>query len=147
MEKIGIDVHKVATQVCVLTETGDDSVAIGCARKRQRKLRIRLWQLAVGPTSLSRKSPHALGSRSGTMESIWLAFCPGTASTRVVVMRGPNELILKAQLRLSPSSPRAVSALLEALALWEGVKVRAAFVVDKASARGQSSLHQDTFAL
>lgn len=81
------------------------------------------------------------------MESIWLAFCPGASSTRVVVMRGPNELIMKAQLRLSPSSPRAVSALLEALALWEGVKVRAALVVDEASAHGQSSLHQDTFAL
>jgi len=81
------------------------------------------------------------------MESIWLAFCPGTASTRVVAMRGPNELIMKAQLRLSPSSPRAVSALLEALALWEGVKVRAALVVDESSACGPSSLHQDTFAL
>jgi hypothetical protein len=81
------------------------------------------------------------------MESIWLAFCPGTTSTRVVVMRGPNELIMKAQLRLSPSSPRAVSALLEALALWEGVKVRAALVVDECSGHGQSSLHRDTFAL
>jgi hypothetical protein len=81
------------------------------------------------------------------MESIWLAFCPGTTSTRVVVMRGPNELIMKAQLRLNPSSPRAVSALLEALALWEGVKVRAALVVDEASGHGPSSLQRDTFAL
>ncbi len=81
------------------------------------------------------------------MESVWLALCPGKTSTRVVVMRGPNELIMKAQLRLSPSSPRAVLALLEALALWEGVKVRAALVVDEDSAHGQSSLYRDTVAL
>jgi len=81
------------------------------------------------------------------MESIWIALCPGPTSTRVVAMRGPNELILKAQLRLSPASPRAVLSLLEALALWQGVKVRAALVVDEDSAHGQTSLYRDTVAL
>ena len=81
------------------------------------------------------------------MESIWMAICPGPTSTRVVAMRGPNELILKAQLKLSPSSPRAVLSLLETLALWEGMKVRAALVVDEASGHGQTSLHRDTVSL
>lgn len=82
------------------------------------------------------------------MESIWLGLCPSPRTTRILAMRGPTETILKAHLSLRPSSPRAVVALLEAMALWEGVPVRAALVVDDSSTPSTStSLYRDTFAL
>lgn len=80
------------------------------------------------------------------MDSIWLAIRPGPRSTRLLAMRGPTETILKAHLLRSPSSARALVALLEALALWEGASVRAALVVDDSSAQGGTSLYRDTFA-
>lgn len=82
------------------------------------------------------------------MESIWLGLCPSSRATRVLAMRGPSETILKARLSLRPSSPRAVTALLEAIALWEGMTVRAALVVDDSPcASSSTSLYRDTFAL
>jgi hypothetical protein len=55
---------------------------------------------------------------------------------------------MKAHLSLQPSSPRAVVALLEAIALWEGLPVRAALVVDDMSTDTPStSLYRDTFAV
>jgi hypothetical protein len=82
------------------------------------------------------------------MESIWLGLCPSAHATRILAMRGPSETILKAHLSLRPSSPRAVIALLEAMALWEGVPVRAALVVDDSSTPSTStSLYRDTFAV
>ena len=80
------------------------------------------------------------------MSSIWLGLCPGARSTRVLAMRGPSEPILKAHLSLSPSSPRAVSALFEAIALWEGAPVRAALAVDESSTSAcQTTLYRDLF--
>jgi hypothetical protein len=82
------------------------------------------------------------------MESIWLGLCPSPRTTRILAMRGPGETIMKAHLSLRPSSPRAVIALLEAMALWEGVPVRAALVVDDGSMPSTStSLYRDTFAI
>lgn len=82
------------------------------------------------------------------MESIWLGLDPSARTTRVLAMRGPRETILKAHLSLRPSSPRAVVALLEAIALWEGLPVRAALVVDDSSTASTStSLYRDTFAI
>ena len=82
------------------------------------------------------------------MEAIWLGLYPSSRTTRVLAMRGPCETILKAHLSLRPSSPRAVIALLEAIALWEGLPVRAALVVDDTSTASPStSLYRDTFAL
>lgn len=82
------------------------------------------------------------------MESIWLGLCPSSRATRILAMRGPSETIMKAHLSLRPSSPRAVIALLEAVALWEGVPVRAALVVDDTSTPSTStSLYRDTFAI
>jgi hypothetical protein len=82
------------------------------------------------------------------MEAIWLGLCPSPRTTRILAMRGPGEAILKAHLSLRPSSPRAVIALLEAMALWEGMPVRAALVVDDASTPSTStSLYRDTFAV
>jgi len=80
------------------------------------------------------------------MSSIWLGLGPGARSTRVLAMRGPSEPILKAHLSLSPSSPRAVSALFEAIALWEGAPVRAALAVDESSTSAcQTTLYRDLF--
>jgi hypothetical protein len=66
------------------------------------------------------------------MDSIWLGLCPGPRSIRILAMRGPRETILKAHLSLCPSSPRAVIALLEGLALWEGAS---------------TTLYRDTFSM
>ena len=82
------------------------------------------------------------------MDSIWLGLSPSTRSTRIVAMRGPNETILKAHLSLRPSSGRAVTALFEAIALWEGVPVRAALVVDESSSPScPTTLYRDLFAV
>lgn len=82
------------------------------------------------------------------MESIWLGLSPSPRSTRVLAMRGASEVILKAHLSLCPSSPRAVTTLLEALALWEGAPVRAALVVDESSTSScPTTLYRDLFAV
>ena len=81
------------------------------------------------------------------MDTMWMGISPGAHSTRVLAMRGPGEKILKAHLRLSPSSPRALPALLEALGLWEGLRVRAALVVDDDCAHGSTSLYRDSFGV
>jgi hypothetical protein len=81
------------------------------------------------------------------MDSIWLGLCPSERSTRILAMRGPTDTILKAHLSLRPSSPRAVIALLEAVALWEGLPVRAALVVDDGSPTSSTTLYRDTFSM
>jgi hypothetical protein len=60
-------------------------------------------------------------------------------------MRGPSDVMLKAELSPSPASHRAVHALLEALALWEGVQIRAVLVVDDHPASFGSSLCREAF--
>lgn len=80
------------------------------------------------------------------MESIWLGLSPSARSTRILAMRGPNETILKAHLSLRPASSRAVTALFEAIALWEGALVRAALVVDDSSTTScPTTLYRDLF--
>jgi hypothetical protein len=80
------------------------------------------------------------------MDSIWLGLSPSARSTRILAMRGPSETILKAHLSLRPSSARAVTALLEAIALWEGAPVRAALVVDESSTSScPTTLYRDLF--
>jgi len=60
------------------------------------------------------------------MRSIWV----GIDSTRVLATAGSTETILKARLSATAQHPRAVPALLEALAMWEGMPIRAAIVAD-----------------
>lgn len=80
------------------------------------------------------------------MESIWLGLSPSARSTRILAMRGPSETILKAHLSLRPASGRAVTALFEAIALWEGAPVRAALVVDESSTGPcPTTLYRDLF--
>lgn len=65
------------------------------------------------------------------MDGIWMAVSPEATDTRVIVTRGGRETILKARLSNRPASRLAPTALLEAVSLWEGSRVRAAFVVDE----------------
>lgn len=82
-----------------------------------------------------------------TTDTIWLGMSPTSRSTRILAMRGPSETILKAHLSLRPSSGRAVTALLEAIALWEGAPVRAALVVDESSTSSSpTTLYRQLFA-
>lgn len=64
------------------------------------------------------------------MNSIWVGIAPGPTATRVLAMHGTSETILKARLRRDPSHPRALATLLEAIALWQGMRVRAALAAD-----------------
>lgn len=80
------------------------------------------------------------------MDSIWLGLSPGARSTRVLAMRGPSETILKAHLSLQPASPRGVTALLEAIALWEGRPVHAALAACESSTSSlPTTLYRDLF--
>ena len=79
-------------------------------------------------------------------DSIWLGLSPSNTTTRIVAMRGPSRTILKAHLSPRPASARAVTALFEAIALWEGLPVRAALVVDDSSTSScPTTLYRDLF--
>jgi len=75
--------------------------------------------------------------------SIWMGIAPGPTATRVLAMRSGSETILKAKLRRDPSHPRALATLLEAIALWEGMPVRAALAADDEPTAYVSSLCRD----
>lgn len=81
-------------------------------------------------------------------EVISLGIWPTARSTRVVAVDRRSQTILRATLSLCPSSSRAVTMLLEALALWEGLPVRAALVADGSSTSAcPTTLYRDTFAV
>ena len=80
------------------------------------------------------------------MQSIWMGIQPGTKSTRVIAMRGP-ETILRARLRPSPCCARAIQLLLESMALWEGSRVRAALVVDDDPESPHGAMYRDAYRL
>jgi hypothetical protein len=79
------------------------------------------------------------------MSDIWMAIAPGIRDTRVIAMAGASETILKARLSLQPSHARAMSTLLEAVALWQGTKVRAALCADERAGVSDSSLFHEAF--
>lgn len=64
-----------------------------------------------------------------TSHAIWLGVDPRPPTARILAMAGPNEPLLKARLLPQPKHPRALSTLLEAVALWQGTPVRAALAV------------------
>jgi len=68
------------------------------------------------------------------MRPLWVAIDSKCDETRVLVSAGPRETVLKARLAPTPQHPRAVVALLEALAMWEGTMARAVVVVDERDA-------------
>jgi hypothetical protein len=62
------------------------------------------------------------------MRSLWVAIDSRCDETRILATAGAQATVLKARLSATTHHPRAVPALLEALALWEGSPVRAAIV-------------------
>lgn len=81
------------------------------------------------------------------MSMIWMGIAPRATTTSIVAMTGPNETILKATLSREPNHPRALPTLLEALALWEGAKVRAALGADERPLGFDSNLYRDVFCV
>lgn len=80
------------------------------------------------------------------MRSIWVGIDSTCGGTRVLATAGSTETILKARLSATAQHPRAVPALLEALALWQGLPVRAAVVVDGKDGSSATRLSLDRFA-
>jgi hypothetical protein len=76
---------------------------------------------------------------------IWMALAPSPKGTQLLAMRGANETLLKGWLSREPASPRALQALLEAIALWEGTPLRAALVVNEAERGSATMLCHDVF--
>ena len=79
------------------------------------------------------------------MDTIWMGIEPSPTATRILAMAGASETILKARLARDPVHPRALWTLLEALALWQGKKVRAALAADDERHSCDSSLYQEAF--
>lgn len=79
------------------------------------------------------------------MSNLSMGISPGPKDTRVLAMTGPGETILKARLSRQPSHPRALPALLEAIALWQGEKVRAALCAAERDGASDSSLYREAF--
>ncbi len=80
------------------------------------------------------------------VRSIWMGIHPQASGTRVLAMAGAEKVLLKARLATVPSHPRALPTLLEAVALWQGLPVRAALVVGDSAATMAEPLYRDLFA-
>lgn len=80
------------------------------------------------------------------MRSLWVAIDSRCHETRVLATAGPRETVLKARLSATAHHPRAVPALLEALAMWEGMPVRAAVVAGGKDASSATRLKLDWLA-
>lgn len=78
-------------------------------------------------------------------DSIWMGIAPSTTETRVLAMAGANATILKARLRADPAHPRALTTLLEAVALWQGSQVRAALCADARLPSCDCNLYRGAF--
>lgn len=61
------------------------------------------------------------------MSTLLMTWSPSPRGTQVLVTH-QSSIIVKAQLSPRPAHPRAAQWLMEALALWEGLQVRAAVV-------------------
>ncbi|WP_394827956.1 hypothetical protein [Pendulispora albinea] len=79
------------------------------------------------------------------MTDIWMGISPGPLTTRVLAMAGARETIVKANLRADPAHPRALATLLEAVALWQGQKVRAALCAKDRDGASDSTLYRAAF--
>jgi len=65
--------------------------------------------------------------------------------TRVLALTPQGETVLKARLRTSPTHPRAVSTLLEAVALWQGHHIDAVLVAGAEATACGTTLFQECF--
>ena len=79
------------------------------------------------------------------MHTIWMGIDPRHDRTRILAMAGPEETLLKAHLSPMPSSRTALPALLEAIALWHGIPVHAALVVDGPGGSSRERFAQEAF--
>lgn len=80
------------------------------------------------------------------MSELRIVIAPGSMATRVVATEhteAGTETLLKARLLPEPSHPRALSWLLESIALWQGQSVRAALTVDEHPRSSGTRLYQD----
>jgi hypothetical protein len=80
------------------------------------------------------------------MSETWVAIQPGLTGTRVLAVTGAGTTLLKARLRISPMHPRAMTTLLEAIALWEGQMVQGVLVAGDEAMSCGTSLFRDCFA-
>ena len=80
------------------------------------------------------------------MRSLWVVIDSKCDETRILATAGPKETVLKARLSATAQHPRAVAALLEALAMWEGKPVRAAIVADGTDGSSATRLRLDFLA-
>lgn len=80
------------------------------------------------------------------MRSLWVAIDSRCEETRILATAGPRETVLKARLSATAQHPRALPTLLEALALWEGMPVRAAVVADGRDGSSATRLKLDLLA-
>jgi hypothetical protein len=78
------------------------------------------------------------------MQSIWMGISPDGTTTRVLATDGPDWTLLKAKLPDAPRHPRALATLCEAMAMWCGRPVRAAFVADGPGLLNEHSCWSDT---
>jgi hypothetical protein len=82
------------------------------------------------------------------METLWIGVDPRADRTRVLAMADPDTVLLKAHLRPRPSSRLALSALCEALCLWEGRRGRVALVATHlASLSARAPFDEEPFGL
>src|SRR5215207_2351425 len=75
--------------------------------------------------------------------SLWVAIDSRPDETRILATAGPQATVLKARLSATAHHPRAVPALLEALAMWEGRPVRGVVVVGGADDSSVTRLKLD----
>jgi len=75
--------------------------------------------------------------------SLWVAIDSKPDETRILATAGPQATVLKARLSATAHHPRAVPALLEALAMWEGRPVRGVVVVGGADDSSVTRLKLD----
>ena len=81
------------------------------------------------------------------MHTIWMGIDPRRDHTRILAMSGPQETLVKAHLSPLPSSRAALPALLEAIALWQGIPVHAALVVDGQDGSSRERFAQEAFGV
>ena len=81
------------------------------------------------------------------MDKLWIGIDPQERETRILVMAGPERALLKAKLDSVPSSRAALPSLLEALALWQGQRARAALVVDGPDGSARARFASDCFGV
>ena len=82
------------------------------------------------------------------METLWIGVDPRPDRTRILAMAGPDTVLLKADLRPRPTSRLALTALCEALCLWEGRRGRVALVATHlASSSSRVPFDEEPFGL